>query len=733
MKLYTNKQSKNSKRWTSRFVLFGLFIAAGFIASAVNRLRSRAAENVSGRRLVKAPLTNMTTMKDRADYPCGAFNQQEKDGSWTLYYSEYPQDPFTAKECDDGAIILHIFGLFYMFLGLSIICDEFFVPALEEMTFSRLKLDADVAGATFMAAGGSAPELATSFIGSFTGSSVGFGTIVGSAVFNVLFVIGACAMASKEVLSLTSYPLARDATWYTLSLGLLAYFFANAPTDPSYVTEDGPSKYIELWEALIQFILYIGYVLIMWKNVQLKKWFYSTFYKNGSPVDDDKDKGSEKDIEMMSKNPLTNDDSGDNNETCSSVRTRGKFNAGIFRLMTAQTNWEEKLAYFAVQNIKGSMRETFDKLDEEKNGKIETQNVQHMLEAMGLKPSDEQVAKYMNELDTDKSGDISYDEFSAWYLKGEARVEAELAVEFAELDTNGDGVLDVSELRVLMDQIGPDLNSEEASIARAQKIVDELDLDRNGKISKDEFCGYYRTNKEFLEHKKQEQQEELEMAANNEEDVDMLAWPADADAKGKLMYVIALPLVFLFCCTIPDVRKEGTLFGKPFKDFYLYSFTMSIAMVGGLSYIMVWLAVTIGKQWGIPDEIMGLTFLAAGTSVPDLLTSVLVAMQGQGDMAVSSSIGSNIFDVTVGLPLPWIVYTAVIGKPFPVVADGVGTSIVILIVMLVAVISSIAGYGWKMTKALGYTMFVLYIVFVVQDLLRNKTLGWWPAFQVINF
>ena len=57
---------------------------------------------------------------------------------------------------------------------------------------------------------------------------------------------------------------------------------------------------------------------------------------------------------------------------------------------------------------------------------------------------------------------------------------------------------------------------------------------------------------------------------------------------------------------------------------------------------MVWMAVTIGKTLGIDDKIMGLTFLAAGTSVPDLLTSVLVAMKGEGDMAVSSSIGSNI-------------------------------------------------------------------------------------------
>ena len=40
----------------------------------------------------------------------------------------------------------------------------------------------------------------------------------------------------------------------------------------------------------------------------------------------------------------------------------------------------------------------------------------------------------------------------------------------------------------------------------------------------------------------------------------------------------------------------------------------------------------------------------------DLLSSLIVARQGEGDMAVSSSIGSNIFDILVGLPLPWILY-----------------------------------------------------------------------------
>jgi sodium/potassium/calcium exchanger 2 len=89
----------------------------------------------------------------------------------------------------------------------------------------RWNIGPDIAGATFMAAGGSAPELFTSFIGTFNQSAVGFGTIVGSAVFNVLFVIGTCAVASKEVLELAWWPLARDCTYYCTSLLTLALLF----------------------------------------------------------------------------------------------------------------------------------------------------------------------------------------------------------------------------------------------------------------------------------------------------------------------------------------------------------------------------------------------------------------------------------------------------------------------------------------------------------------------------
>lgn len=165
---------------------------------------------------------------------------------------DYPKDAFTVQQKKDGWIVLHCIGVLYMFLALAIICDEFFVPALHVIS-SILKISDDVAGATFMAAGGSAPELFTSIIGVFfSDSQVGFGTIVGSAVFNVLFVIGMCAVFSKTLLELTWWPLLRDSIFYIIALVLLIVFFSDSS--------------ISWHEALGLFLVYIVYVAFMVKN-----------------------------------------------------------------------------------------------------------------------------------------------------------------------------------------------------------------------------------------------------------------------------------------------------------------------------------------------------------------------------------------------------------------------------------------------------------------------------------
>lgn len=179
---------------------------------------------------------------------------------------DYPRDIFSLEQRRRGAIILHVIGMIYMFIALAIVCDEFFVPSLTVIT-EKLGISDDVAEATFMAAGGSAPELFTSLIGVFIAhSNVGIGTIVGSAVFNILFVIGMCALFSREILNLTWWPLFRDVSFYIIDLIMLIIFFLD--------------NVIMWWESLLLLTAYFGYVVFMKFNVQVERWVKQMINRN---------------------------------------------------------------------------------------------------------------------------------------------------------------------------------------------------------------------------------------------------------------------------------------------------------------------------------------------------------------------------------------------------------------------------------------------------------------------
>jgi len=124
---------------------------------------------------------------------------------------------------------------------------------------------------------------------------------------------------------------------------------------------------------------------------------------------------------------------------------------------------------------------------------------------------------------------------------------------------------------------------------------------------------------------------------------------------------------------------------------------MSLVTIALFTFVMVYSAETFAATVGIPGTTLGFTILAAGTSTPDLLSSVFVAQLGYGDMAVSSSLGSNIFDILVGLPVPWIVSVAVRGTALPVRTDAVGFSLGVIIAMIVSLVAIIIMSDWKLT------------------------------------
>ncbi|NWI33376.1 NCKX4 protein, partial [Sula dactylatra] len=199
--------------------------------------------------------------------------------------NEFPEDIFTNKERQQGGVLLHIIAALYMFYALAIVCDDFFVPSLvlklPILFFQKLHLSEDVAGATFMAAGSSTPELFASVIGVFiTHGDVGVGTIVGSAVFNILCIVGVCGMFAGQVVCLTQWAVFRDSAYYTISVIILIAFIYD--------------EKIEWWESLVLIIMYSFYILIMKYNVRLQNFFTlkSKNVGNGDTVNNELEDGN---------------------------------------------------------------------------------------------------------------------------------------------------------------------------------------------------------------------------------------------------------------------------------------------------------------------------------------------------------------------------------------------------------------------------------------------------------
>lgn len=134
---------------------------------------------------------------------------------------------------------------------------------------------------------------------------------------------------------------------------------------------------------------------------------------------------------------------------------------------------------------------------------------------------------------------------------------------------------------------------------------------------------------------------------------------------------------------------------------------------------MVDFADKAGKCIGISANVMGLTFLAAGTSIPDALSSVLVARDGKGDMAVANAIGSNVFDILLGLGFPWLLATIIFWEPMPINTEGIIVYIAVLFGVLIFFILTLVASKFVLRKWLGWTLIGGYVTFVVFSLLYD--------------
>lgn len=614
---------------------------------------------------------------------------------------ENPDQP-RLKEGKTAWILWYLFLMVYMFAGLAVVCDEFFVPALECFV-DAFQIPMDVAGATFMAAGGSMPELFTAFIATFQESDLGFAAIVGSAVFNVLFVIAVCVVASPTALTLKAWPLARDCSFYTIALATVVFVFIG----PQSKNE------IEWWEAVLLLFEYVSYCVFMKFNGQIHEWFMAQLEARG--------------VSTTAVTPHVNSE-----RTSFRAPTFSKpsaFRKGIVQILTQKAYLYEKAGIVAVTQIKGDMRQTFERLDEDGDGALDVNEVKALLTMLGCNADTDAVRTALRRIARKGDDKIAYADFQRWYLISEARIDIEVRRVFDSFDKNGNGHICSDEIMGCLQSLGHRTSLEDANdimreIARdpqedvdlIEESVSAVEIEPAPKeVSFEQFQDWY-SKSMFYKGK----QDMIAMEADEPADCLSLEMPEGASWSGLAWYIFTYPIVAAMYCTLPDIRHPKH--ERNWKIAIL-AFALSLVWIGIFSNLLYECIIIVSNTIRIPPAVAGVTVLAAGTSIPDLLSSYIVAKQGEGDMAVSSSIGSNIFDVTVGLPLPWLFFNIIRGRTVSVQSDTLGISVCVLIVMLICVVGTVALMKWRMTHALGAVMMFLYWVFVAQDLLMQLPTG----------
>nr|XP_037282491.1 probable sodium/potassium/calcium exchanger CG1090 isoform X1 [Rhipicephalus microplus] len=174
-----------------------------------------------------------------------------------------------------------------------------------------------------------------------------------------------------------------------------------------------------------------------------------------------------------------------------------------------------------------------------------------------------------------------------------------------------------------------------------------------------------------------------------------------------ILWLVLLPINTLLFITVPDCKRH--------RNWFPLTFLMSTAHISIFSYLLVWTITIIGFTLGVPDNVMGLTFLSIGVTLPDVVASLLVVRRGFGDMAVCNALGSNIFEILVGLGLPWFIQTVLLtpGKPATVQGKGLAYSTACLLSTIVFLLVLTHFNKWRMNKIYGAILMGWYLAFMV--------------------
>ncbi|MGN0684438.1 MAG: calcium/sodium antiporter [Oscillospiraceae bacterium] len=188
---------------------------------------------------------------------------------------------------------------------------------------------------------------------------------------------------------------------------------------------------------------------------------------------------------------------------------------------------------------------------------------------------------------------------------------------------------------------------------------------------------------------------------------------------GVLLLLVVGYIVWTVVAALKNRTKEDESNQPEFK-----LMTCIINIIGGVAEIVIGgdlvvnNATALGGTFGMSETLIGLTICAIGTSLPELVTSVVAAKKGETDMAMGNVIGSNIFNVLLILGVSGVI------SPIEIAGASVTNTLIdcgfYVVICLLAYIFCITQK--KISRKEGIVLVGLYVVYTGYTIVRDVAL-----------
>ncbi|MFR6257240.1 MAG: calcium/sodium antiporter [Anaerovoracaceae bacterium] len=158
---------------------------------------------------------------------------------------------------------------------------------------------------------------------------------------------------------------------------------------------------------------------------------------------------------------------------------------------------------------------------------------------------------------------------------------------------------------------------------------------------------------------------------------------------------------------ISDIKNEEDI--SLLKGFIYSIIGIAGIIIGG--DVVVDSATVIAQSFGIDETLIGLTIVAMGTSLPELVTSIVAALKGETDIAIGNVIGSNIFNIL------FVLGVSVIINPIEVSLFSIYDAAILVIISLIVLIPMVKNKA--LTRSWGFIMVLMYAAYLYYIITRS--------------